>query len=146
MLSVARTRTLTPIRQVFRAASTWSNVPAGPPDPILGMSIFVARVCPECLGLYVGWLLITDSSGVTEAFKADKDPRKINLGVGAYREGDGKPYVLNAVKKVAPLCQLMKGIANAGYYRPRTSSARPIRTRSTFLSPVSQSSRRVRPC
>ena len=40
------------------------------------------------------------SSGVTEAFKADKDPRKINLGVGAYRDDKGKPYVLNAVKRV----------------------------------------------
>ena len=37
---------------------------------------------------------------MTEAFKADKDPRKINLGVGAYRDGNGKPYVLDAVKKV----------------------------------------------
>ncbi|TFY78785.1 hypothetical protein EWM64_g5223 [Hericium alpestre] len=36
---------------------------------------------------------------VTEAFKADKDPRKINLGVGAYRDENGKPYVLSAVKK-----------------------------------------------
>ena len=48
------------------------------------------------------------SSGVTEAFKADKDPRKINLGVGAYRDGDGKPYVLNSVKKVTSLCHLTK--------------------------------------
>ena len=39
------------------------------------------------------------STGVTEAFKADKDPRKINLGVGAYRDENGKPYVLNSVKK-----------------------------------------------
>ncbi|KAI6031784.1 pyridoxal phosphate-dependent transferase [Pisolithus microcarpus] len=52
--------------------STWAAVPAGPPDPILG---------------------------ITEAFKADQDPRKINLGVGAYRDENGKPYVLNAVKK-----------------------------------------------
>ncbi|KAG8730872.1 aspartate transaminase aat1 [Ceratobasidium sp. 423] len=51
--------------------STWANVPAGPPDPILG---------------------------VTEAFKADKDPRKINLGVGAYRDGEGKTYVLPSVQ------------------------------------------------
>jgi aspartate aminotransferase len=60
---------------VFRSAaplSTWSAVPAGPPDPILG---------------------------ITEAFKADRDSRKINLGVGAYRDENGKPYVLNAVKK-----------------------------------------------
>jgi aspartate aminotransferase len=40
------------------------------------------------------------STGVTEAFKADKDPRKINLGVGAYRDENGKPYVLPSVKKV----------------------------------------------
>ncbi|OBZ78526.1 Aspartate aminotransferase, mitochondrial [Grifola frondosa] len=52
--------------------SAWSAVPAGPPDAILG---------------------------VTEAFKADKDPRKINLGVGAYRDEHGKPYVLGCVKK-----------------------------------------------
>lgn len=36
---------------------------------------------------------------MTEAFKADKDSRKINLGVGAYRDDNGKPYVLSAVKK-----------------------------------------------
>ena len=40
------------------------------------------------------------STGVTEAFKADKDSRKINLGVGAYRDENGKPYVLPSVKKV----------------------------------------------
>ncbi|KIY72818.1 hypothetical protein CYLTODRAFT_417594 [Cylindrobasidium torrendii FP15055 ss-10] len=58
--------------QALRSLSVWSAVPSGPPDPILG---------------------------VTEAFKADKDPRKINLGVGAYRDGNGKPYVLSSVKK-----------------------------------------------
>jgi len=55
----------------LRTISAWSAVPAGPPDPILG---------------------------VTEAFKADKDPRKINLGVGAYRDENGKPYVLPSVR------------------------------------------------
>ncbi|GAA5839351.1 hypothetical protein JCM3766R1_004807 [Sporobolomyces carnicolor] len=53
-----------------RSVSVWSNVPAGPPDPILG---------------------------ITEAFKKDQDPKKINLGVGAYRDKDGKPYVLPSV-------------------------------------------------
>ncbi|KAH6917333.1 aspartate aminotransferase [Coprinopsis sp. MPI-PUGE-AT-0042] len=56
----------------LRSISAWANVPAGPPDAILG---------------------------ITEAFKADKDPRKINLGVGAYRDEHGKPYVLQTVKK-----------------------------------------------
>lgn len=48
----------------------WSNVQQGPPDAILG---------------------------VTEAFKRDKNPQKINLGVGAYRDDNGKPYVLPSV-------------------------------------------------
>jgi aspartate/tyrosine/aromatic aminotransferase len=39
-------------------------------------------------------------AGITEAFKADRDPRKINLGVGAYRDENGKPYVLPSVQKV----------------------------------------------
>ncbi|KAF7347784.1 Aspartate aminotransferase [Mycena venus] len=63
---------------VLRSVSTWSAVPAGPPDPILG---------------------------VTEAFKADKDPRKINLGVGAYRDDKGKPYVLDCVKKAESILE-----------------------------------------
>jgi len=57
-------------------ASTWANVPLGPPDAILG---------------------------VTEAFKRDEDPRKMNLGVGAYRDDKGKPYVLSCVKKAEKL-------------------------------------------
>ena len=38
--------------------------------------------------------------GVTEAFKKDTNSKKINLGVGAYRDDDGKPYVLPSVLKV----------------------------------------------
>jgi aspartate/tyrosine/aromatic aminotransferase len=30
----------------------------------------------------------------------DPSPVKINLGIGAYRTDDGKPYVLKAVRKV----------------------------------------------
>ncbi|KAF9270269.1 glutamic oxaloacetic transaminase AAT1 [Marasmius fiardii PR-910] len=64
-----------------RSLSVWSSVPAGPPDPILG---------------------------VTEAFKADKDLRKINLGVGAYRDDAGKPYVLPSVQKAEELVAATK--------------------------------------
>ena len=69
---VARPLLSTRPRVSLALASTWANVPAGPPDPILG---------------------------VTEAFKRDQDPRKVNLGVGAYRDGDGKPYVLPSVRE-----------------------------------------------
>lgn len=72
MLAINAARRAPAILRSAAPLSTWSAVPAGPPDPILG---------------------------ITEAFKADKDPRRINLGVGAYRDENGKPYVLNAVKK-----------------------------------------------
>ena len=38
--------------------------------------------------------------GLTEAFKADTAPGKMSLGVGAYRGDDGKPFVLQSVRKV----------------------------------------------
>ncbi|TEB34962.1 aspartate aminotransferase [Coprinellus micaceus] len=73
LAAIARRRVATGITaKTLRSVSTWGAVPQGPPDPILG---------------------------ITEAFKADKDPRKINLGVGAYRDEHGKPYVLQTVKK-----------------------------------------------
>ncbi|ETN59536.1 aspartate aminotransferase [Anopheles darlingi] len=56
---------------VSRASSWWSAVQMGPPDVILG---------------------------VTEAYKRDTNPKKINLGVGAYRDDNGKPFVLPSVR------------------------------------------------
>ncbi|GMI93070.1 aspartate aminotransferase 1 [Hibiscus trionum] len=38
-------------------------------------------------------------SAVTEAFLADPSPYKINLGVGAYRDDEGKPLVLQCVRE-----------------------------------------------
>ncbi|KAG5266329.1 hypothetical protein AALO_G00229780 [Alosa alosa] len=38
-------------------------------------------------------------------FRDDKDPRKVNLGVGAYRTDDSQPWVLPVVKKVEKLIQ-----------------------------------------
>jgi len=37
--------------------------------------------------------------GVTEAFKKDSNPAKMNLGVGAYRDDEGKPFVLPSVRE-----------------------------------------------
>ncbi|TAQ89155.1 hypothetical protein B7494_g2557 [Chlorociboria aeruginascens] len=54
----------------IRQASTWADVPQGPPAIL----------------------------GITEAFKADSFKEKINLGVGAYRDDQGKPYVLPSVR------------------------------------------------
>lgn len=38
--------------------------------------------------------------GLLEAFNKDPRPNKVNLTIGAYRDGQGKPYVLEVVKKV----------------------------------------------
>lgn len=38
--------------------------------------------------------------GVTNAFNADTDIRKVSLGVGAYRDDNSKPYVFPVVRKV----------------------------------------------
>lgn len=38
--------------------------------------------------------------GLTEAFKKDANPNKVNLGAGAYRDDNGKPFVLPSVRKV----------------------------------------------
>jgi aspartate aminotransferase len=50
----------------------FAHVPEAPVDPILGTAL---------------------------AYKASTHPKKVNLGIGAYRTEDGKPYVLNVVKK-----------------------------------------------
>ncbi|XP_062167136.1 aspartate aminotransferase, mitochondrial-like [Alnus glutinosa] len=54
-----------------RAVGWWEHVSPAPKDPI---------------------------TGVTEAFLADTNPNKINLGVGAYWDDQGKPVVLQCVR------------------------------------------------
>ena len=58
----------------------------GPPDPILG---------------------------VTENFKKDSNPDKMNLGVGAYRDDQGKPFVLPSVRKAEE--KILKSLMNKEY-------------------------------
>ncbi|XVE98156.1 hypothetical protein REPUB_Repub03eG0081200 [Reevesia pubescens] len=41
--------------------------------------------------------------GVTVAYNEDPSPNKLNLGVGAYRTEEGKPLVLNVVRKAEQL-------------------------------------------
>lgn len=56
--------------------SLFHDIPAGMADPILGVS---------------------------EAFKNDPSPTKVNLGVGVYQDADGKIPVLEAVQRAARL-------------------------------------------
>ncbi|KAF9972651.1 aspartate transaminase aat1 [Actinomortierella ambigua] len=84
--AIARPRAPVMAASAIRLSSTWANVPMGPPDAILG---------------------------VTEAFKRDTDPRKMNLGVGAYRDDAGKPFVLSCVRKAE--AQIMKDLLDKEY-------------------------------
>eukprot|EP01094_Clydonella_sp_ATCC50884_P030527 TRINITY_DN9_c0_g1_i2.p1 TRINITY_DN9_c0_g1~~TRINITY_DN9_c0_g1_i2.p1 ORF type:complete len:440 (+),score=129.00 TRINITY_DN9_c0_g1_i2:41-1321(+) len=72
-LAFARKSALAPAA-VAQHRSLWSHVEAGPPDPILGL---------------------------TQAFLHDTNPKKINLGVGAYRDDNNKPHVLQCVKEAS---------------------------------------------
>lgn len=50
----------------------FSHLKLAPPDPILGTAL---------------------------AYKADPSPVKLNLGIGAYRDDNEKPYVFETVRK-----------------------------------------------
>lgn len=38
--------------------------------------------------------------GLMAAYRADTDPKKVDLGIGAYRDNNAKPWILPVVKKV----------------------------------------------
>jgi aspartate aminotransferase len=59
------------INQRAAAFSSWAHLTPAPADPILGLN---------------------------EAFKNEKNPKKVLLGMGAYRTDQGKPFILPCVK------------------------------------------------
>lgn len=66
--------TIHPSIPVTNMPSTiFAEVPTAPPDPILSL---------------------------TQLFRSDPHPQKVNLGVGAYRTSDGNPYILPVVRAV----------------------------------------------
>ena len=60
-----------------------THVAQAPADPILNLSI---------------------------GYKNDKDPKRVNLGVGAYRDDNGKPYVFPVVRKAEELIVANKSL------------------------------------
>lgn len=64
------------------ARKFWAGVEQGPPDAILGLN---------------------------DLFKADTNPQKVSLGVGAYRDNDGKPWVLESVREAERALVANKG-------------------------------------
>ena len=41
--------------------------------------------------------------GLMAAYRKDTDPKKVDLGIGAYRDNNAKPWVLPVVKQVSYL-------------------------------------------
>jgi aspartate aminotransferase len=60
-------------QQTKFGGNNFSHIPQAPADPILSL---------------------------TTNFKADKDDTKVNLGVGAYRDNNGKPFIFPVIKKI----------------------------------------------
>lgn len=67
-------------------AELWKDLEAGPPDAILG---------------------------IAQAFRASTDERKVNVCVGAYRDEDGKPWVLPSVRSAERI--MLEGNENKEY-------------------------------
>ena len=62
------------------SAFTEDVVPQGPEDPMFGLMA---------------------------AYRRDTDPKKVDLGIGAYRDNNAKPWVLPVVKQVRSASQLL---------------------------------------
>jgi hypothetical protein len=93
--------------------------------------------------------------GLMAAFRRDTDSSKVDLGIGAYRDNNAKPWVLPVVKKVCiHILYMYSSLDLYGYSqetcacdyqgltmfvsRPMTSSVRtPILTTNTYPSLVS---------
>lgn len=72
-MRTASLHSLTALTRKVMFTNIFAKVPMAPPDPIIG---------------------------VNTAFLADQDPNKVSLGVGAYRDDNGKPYIFPVVRKV----------------------------------------------
>lgn len=67
---------------------------------------------------------------LTEVFKKDPEPKKYNLGVGAYRSSTGKPYRLPSVTKAE---QIVIGKNLDKEYLPITGNAEFVDLSAKFL-------------
>ena len=53
--------------------------------------------------------------GLTEAFKKDPNPHKVNLGVGIYKDAQGKTPILKAVKRAEERIRLQESFGVDGF-------------------------------
>lgn len=79
------------------AFTCWNEIPLGPADPVLG---------------------------ITEKFKKDSFDKKINLGIGAYRDNSGKPVIMDCVRKAE---EIILNTKKDNEYLPTEGSAKFIK-------------------
>ncbi|KRW99469.1 Pyridoxal phosphate-dependent transferase [Pseudocohnilembus persalinus] len=68
-------------KSTFSSTGVWDHIPLGPADPVLG---------------------------ITEKYNNDTHPNKINLGIGAYRDEQGKPVIMECVKRAEDIIRKTK--------------------------------------
>ncbi|XP_010110107.2 aspartate aminotransferase 3, chloroplastic [Morus notabilis] len=91
---------------VENSSSVMDSISASPTSAFHGDSVFAHIVrAPEDPIL-----------GVTVAYNKDPSPVKLNLGVGAYRTEEGKPLVLNVVRRAEQ--QLVNDVSRVKEYLP----------------------------
>jgi len=78
--------------------------------------------------------------GLMAAYRADTFDKKVDLGIGAYRDDNAKPWVLPVVKKVSLIKMFLKLVNDKNYRQTRSSAMTLHLTTNTSPSPVSRPS------
>lgn len=102
----------------IRFTNIFSKVPMAPPDAVLGINV---------------------------AFANDSDSRKVNLGVGAYRDENLKPVVFSVVRKIQEQLLADKSL-NLVRLAPLRSTSRSTASRATSRAARTSSSARTPRC
>lgn len=75
--------------------------------------------------------------GLMAAYRKDTSPKKVDLGIGAYRDNNAKPWVLPVVKKVGvAIIELnrLRGLLTSFYRQTRYSAKIRTSTMNTYPS------------
>lgn len=76
--------------------------------------------------------------GLMTAYRADSFEKKVDLGIGAYRDDNAKPWVLPVVKKVSGI-KLFQFLNYPNFTSRRTTSSVKTPTLTTNISPSAAS-------
>jgi hypothetical protein len=76
--------------------------------------------------------------GLMAAYRKDTSPKKVDLGIGAYRDNNAKPWVLPVVKKVGRVALLglssLRRVLTSFYRQMRSCTKTQTSTMNTYPS------------